>query len=181
MEDLRWIGEQRRKLGLTQQALARGAGVSQSLIAKIESGRVDAAYSKVRCIIEALEREKSSKEMLAREIMHTGVETISEGETLHAAARAMQKLSISQMPVTDGKSVVGNISEEQILEKFSSDPKRMASLRVGEVMGEAFPSALPSTPVSAIASLLRHHPAVLVMEKGRIAGIITKADILKTI
>jgi len=56
-----------------------------------------------------------------------------------------------------------------------------AAVKVAEAMDEAFPTALASTPISAIASLLRHYPAVLVMEKGEIAGIITKADLLKTI
>ena len=110
-----------------------------------------------------------------------GVETAIASESLHSAAQKMRKRSISQMPVLDGRQVVGSVSEEQILEKFSLDPKRMARLRVSEVMAEAFPTASESTPISAIASLLRHHSAALVMQKGRIAGIITKADLLKTI
>ena len=181
MEDLKWIGERRRRLGLTQQALARLAGVSQSLVAKIEAGRVDAAYSKVRAIIEALERQQASSEKAAKEIMHPGVDALSPSETLHAAAQLMRKRGISQMPVVEGGKAVGSISEELILAKFSSEPKRMASMRVAEAMGDAFPAALPSTPISAVAALLRHHPAVLVMEKGRILGIITKADLLKAI
>ena len=181
MEDLKWIGERRRRLGLTQQSLARLAGVSQSLVAKIEAGRVDAAYSKVRAIIEALERQQAASEKAAKDLMHAGVDALSPSETLHSAAQAMRKRGISQMPVVEGGKAVGSISEELVLEKFSSDPKRMAQLKVGEAMGDAFPSALPSTPISAVAALLRHHPAVLVMEKGRIAGIITKADLLKAI
>ena len=181
MEDLKWIGERRRRLGLTQQQLARLGGVSQSLVAKIEAGRVDAAYSKVRAIIEALERQQAASEKTAREIMHAGVEAISPSQTLHAAAQAMRRRNISQLPIVEDGRATGSISEEIILGKFSSDPKRMSSLRVSDAMGEAFPAALPSTPISAVATLLRHHPAVLVMEKGRIAGIITKADLLKAI
>jgi len=181
MEDIAGIKERRKRLGMTQQQLARMAGVSQSLIAKIEMGRIDPAYSKVRRIIEALEREQFSKEKTAKEIMHMGAEAVSASETLHSAAAKMRKRAISQMPVLEGKQVVGSISEQALLSHFSSDPKKTASLRVGEVMEEAFPSASPSTPISAIAALLKHYPAVLVMEKGNIAGIITKADLLKTI
>jgi len=181
MEELKWIAEARRKLGLTQHNLAKLSGVSQSLIAKVESGKIDPAYSKAVRMIEALERQKAASEKTARELMHTGVQTVSAGESLHAAAQKMRKLSISQMPVADGKQAVGSISEQTIVAHFSSEPKRMASLKVGEVMDDAYPSALPSTPLSAIAALLQHYPAVLVMEKGKIAGIITKADLLKTI
>ncbi|MCX6773312.1 MAG: CBS domain-containing protein [Candidatus Micrarchaeota archaeon] len=181
MESLTFIREQRRKSGMTQHQLARAAGVSQSLIAKIESGRIDAAYSKVKAILEALDRTQLTAEKTAGEIMHTGIETVSPSESLHAVAQAMRKHSISQMPVVEAKQLVGAITEQAILSHFSSEPKKMATLRVSDAMEDAFPTALPSTPISAVASLLRHHSAVLVMEKGKIAGIITKADLLKTI
>ena len=181
MESLAFIRDTRRKLGITQHQLARAAGVSQSLVAKIESGRVDAAYSKVRAILEALERSQLASEKTAKEIMHTGIEAVQPSESLHTVAQAMRKHSISQMPVVDGKQLVGSITEQAILSHYSSNPKKTATLRVSDAMEEPFPSVLPGTPISAIASLLRHHSAVIVMERGKIAGIITKADLLKTI
>ena len=65
------IGEIRRVLGLTQTELAKLSGVSQSLIAKIESRKIDPAYSKVIAIFEALEnRKKQHREgRKAKEIM----------------------------------------------------------------------------------------------------------------
>src|SRR5687767_16022587 len=51
----------RRQLGLTQQELARMAGVSQSLIAKIERGLVQPSYSNVKRLVEALEAEKNRR------------------------------------------------------------------------------------------------------------------------
>jgi predicted transcriptional regulator len=113
--------------------------------------------------------------------MHTGAETIPADETLHSAAALMRKKGISQMPVSDGKKIVGSITEQTIVANFTPEQKKLSSLLVREAMGEAFPSALRTTPVSAIAALLHHYPAVLVMDKGEIAGIITKADLLKTI
>lgn len=181
MEELKSVKERRRRLGMTQGQLAKSSGVSQSLIAKIESGRLDPSYSKAMAILSALERQQLSGEKKASDIMHRGVEALQSGEKLHAAALQMRKKNISQLPVVDGKRVIGSISEQTIVEQFSSGRKSIAGLLVSEAMGEAFPSALPSTPISAIAALLRHSPAVLVMEKGEIAGIITKADLLKTI
>ena len=181
MEESKWIREQRKRLDLTQNRLAKMSGVSQSLVAKIEAGNIDAAYSKVKRIIETLEQAQYSKEKAAKQVMHTGVSAISPRDTLHAAAQKMGQLGISQLPAIDGGHIVGSLSEQAILAHFSSDERKIASLRVADIMEEAFPTALPSTPISAIASLLRHHAAVLVMEKGKIAGIITKADILKAI
>ena len=66
MEELKDIGRRRRQLGLKQVELARLAGVSQSLIAKVERGKIDLAYSKAQEIFRALERgEKlSSSELI---------------------------------------------------------------------------------------------------------------------
>ncbi len=181
MDDIRRIKELRKKLGITQHQLAKMAGVSQSLVAKVEAGSIDPAYSKVKKIIEVLQREHYSKEKAAKEIMNAGVKTVSSSEPLSSAATKMRKYSISQMPVMQGKQVIGSISEQAILSNFSTDAKKIARMKVHDAMEEAFPTALLTTPISAIAYLLRHHSAVLVMQKGKIAGIITKADLLKTI
>jgi predicted transcriptional regulator len=92
----------------------------------------------------------------------------------------MRKLSISQLPVMEGGRVVGSLTEAAILSCYA-EKKDVSKTRVSEAMEEAFPNVLPSTPISSVASLLRHHPAVLVLEKGEVAGIITKADILRAI
>jgi len=181
MDEGKWIKERRRVLGFTQHQLAALAGVSQSLVAKIEAGRVDAAYSKVRAIMEALERQQAEKEKKAEDIMHVQVKSVSPDDSLHSAALLMRKLSISQMPVMEKGLIVGSISEQAILAHISDGKKKMESMKVREIMEEAFPTALASTPISAVAALLRHYPAVLVTKKGGIAGIITKADLLKTI
>jgi len=180
MDETRFIGAQRRKLGITQHQLARMAGVSQSLVAKIEAGSVDAAYSKIKAIMETLERASLSSEKTAQDIMHTGIKSVMPSDTLHAASAAMRKLSISQLPVMQDGRVVGSLTEASILACFS-ERKDIAKTHVSEVMDEAFPNVLPSTPISSVASLLRHHPAVLVLERGDVAGIITKADILRAI
>jgi transcriptional regulator with XRE-family HTH domain len=47
------IVEARRRAGLTQDALARRAGVSQSLVARIERGDVDASFSRTVQLVRA--------------------------------------------------------------------------------------------------------------------------------
>ncbi len=180
MEDLRAIKEMRRRLGITQHALAKAAGVSQSLVAKIEAGSIDPAYSKASRIIDSLRSMRHSSEKKAKDVMHEGVATVSCDETLHFAASLMRKKGISQLPVADGKKIIGSISEQTMLEQFSAG-KSLARCRVCEAMGEAFPTILPDAPISSIAPLLQHYPAVLVLRRGEVAGIITKADLLKSI
>ncbi|MBI2647565.1 helix-turn-helix domain-containing protein, partial [Candidatus Woesearchaeota archaeon] len=53
----------RKKLELTQTQLANRAGVSQSLIAKVESGRIDPTYSKTKKIFSALSELEKKEEI----------------------------------------------------------------------------------------------------------------------
>jgi predicted transcriptional regulator len=48
-------------------------------------------------------------------------------------------------------------------------------------MDETLPQVNENTPVSLISNLLQVYPAVLIVIKGNIKGIITKADFLKLI
>ena len=48
IHDLSEIKNLRKKAGITQLDLARKASVSQSLIAKIEAGKIDPTYTKPR-------------------------------------------------------------------------------------------------------------------------------------
>lgn len=54
------IAKRRKLLGLTQKQLAKIAGVSQSFIAKIESGKIDPSYSKAKAIFDTLEKNGGS-------------------------------------------------------------------------------------------------------------------------
>ena len=47
MFDISMLKRTRLQLGLTQTAFAKQAGVSQSLVTKIESGKLDPKYSTV--------------------------------------------------------------------------------------------------------------------------------------
>ncbi|MEM3267388.1 MAG: helix-turn-helix domain-containing protein [Conexivisphaerales archaeon] len=53
MYELREISKMRKVLGLTQVQLAKMAGISQSLLAKIEAGKVDPSYTRARKIFAA--------------------------------------------------------------------------------------------------------------------------------
>ncbi|MEM4554494.1 MAG: CBS domain-containing protein [Candidatus Anstonellaceae archaeon] len=180
MEDLRLIKELRLKLGITQQQLARAAGVSQSLLAKIEAGKVEPTYSKALRIIQAIKGMQCQKEKKAKDIMHCGVEIAYVGQPLHQAISKMRKKNISQLAVSDGKKIIGSLSEQGIVKRLSSG-QDLSSAKVADVMDEAFPTVLPDAPISSITPLLQHYPAVLVLKKGEVIGIITKADILKAL
>jgi predicted transcriptional regulator len=70
------IKKKRVKLGLTQSELAERAGVSQPLIARIESGDVDPRLSTIRNIIAALDDMEKSR-ITAKDLMTAHVVSLS--------------------------------------------------------------------------------------------------------
>lgn len=180
--DLGEIEVRRRKLGLTQTELANRAGVSQSLIARIENGAVDPRYSKVVRIFKALE-ESGGREVTAVEIMTPKVVGIQKIKTMESAAKKMKKHGVSQMPVYDGDKITGSISEKTILDEIAGgvDGRSLSSETVGSHTENAFPTVSPQTPLSAVSALLEHNTAVIVQDRIGVSGIITNADLLKTI
>ncbi len=177
------IAKRRKRLGLTQKQLARVAGVSQSLIAKIESGKITPSYTKVKAIFQALNSVEREEEISAEEIMNKPVTWVDQEDEVWRAIKLMDEGNYSQLPVLGKGKVVGSISEKTILNKLleGRNPRDIGKLRVKNVMDEAFPTVQAKTPLTIVSTILRHYPAVLVMSKGEIAGIITKADVLKMV
>ena len=170
----------RKKHNLTQAGLAKLAGVSQSLIAKIESGRIDPTFSHAKKILEVLHGIDKEQEPKAWQLVTHKIISVEENEPLSECVRKMKANSISQLPVTEEKQVVGLVSETNIIEKIA-DGQNPNRLLVRDVMGEAPPIVVKTTPLSAVTELLRHSPLVIVAENGKPKGVITKSDILKKI
>ncbi|MEM3602117.1 MAG: CBS domain-containing protein [Candidatus Bathyarchaeia archaeon] len=177
------IARKRKMLGLTQKKLARMAGVSQSFIAKIETGKIDPSYNKIKTIFNVLEREENKVNYNAKKIFHRGVLGIQKNETIAKAINLMMKYGYSQLPVFDGEQVVGCVSERTILNQVSSvrEPSKFSQEPVEKVMEEAPPQIDENAPLTVVSSLLHTYPAVLVTKKGKVFGIITKADLFKVI
>ena len=171
----------RKKLGLTQKRLADMAGVSQSLIAKIESGRIDPAYTRMKAILTALEQQETRTDLRAKEILQSKVISVQKDVPVSDAVRLMMKHGYSQLPVCDGEHAVGSISEKTISSKVleGKDLKELSTIPIKDVMDEAFPQVGEDAPLSLISRLLQVYPAVLVSKKGSAIGILTKADLLK--
>jgi predicted transcriptional regulator len=167
----------RKQVGLTQSELAKQAGVSQSLIAKIESGILDPAYSNVKKIFEVLTNLSHSKELKAKDIMNRKLIEINPETTIKDVIKEMRKHGISQMPVIKDERCVGLVSESLLLDAFT---KKNVSF-VKDIMGEAPPIVAKDAAIDIVSNLLRFYPIVLVAEKGKILGVITKADILRAI
>lgn len=65
LPSLEEIIRKRKVLNLTQKQVSQLAGVSQSLIAKLESGKIDPSYTKVKAILDVLDRLETKAEVIA--------------------------------------------------------------------------------------------------------------------
>ncbi|RLF97907.1 MAG: XRE family transcriptional regulator, partial [Candidatus Wolframiiraptor sp.] len=134
--DLRSLAEIRRRLGLTQAEVAKLSGVSQSLISKIEQGKINPSYEAVKRILQAIElvRAERGRGLTAADICTRKVISIDASDPLGKAIALMKKHGISQLPVLDRGRVVGTISESTIVKKL--EKIRSPEIKVRMIMDE---------------------------------------------
>ena len=178
-EDIRRL---RRMAGLTQKDLSKKAGVSQSLIARIENNSVDPRLSTIKKIVQAI--VISQGERTAKDVMNSPVITINVSDNVRRAIELMKKYDISQIPVIKDNKIIGSIQESILVNRIarSGNPDRFFNTSIYDVMGERFKTVDPSTNITDILSLLSiGEPAILVIDQEKIIGIITKIDVLSSI
>lgn len=170
----------RTQAGYTQRRLADEAGVSQSIVAKIESGAVDPTYSTLAALSRALGAARNKNVKKARDVMSSPVVGVQEGSTVAGCAALMKKKGFSQVPVFSGERVVGTMSDSGIMEliSVSQDPGKVLAESVGGHVQPAFAVVGEDTPLDALFSLFRYLPAVLVVSGGKTVGIVTKIDLM---
>ena len=168
-------------MGITQKKLADLVGVSQPLIARIESGDIDPKLSLIKKIYDVLE-ELEGKKIDAASIMHYPVKTATPDTTLKEVIEIIMEDDISQMPVVESDKIVGSITENSIVKIIISRGIEGAEqIKVKECMEEPFPTVLPNEKLEVISKMLLNNPALLVVESGKILGIITKYDVMKSL
>ncbi|MBI2668218.1 CBS domain-containing protein [Candidatus Woesearchaeota archaeon] len=175
---LEQIKRLRKKYHLNQKELADKAGVSQSLIAKIEAGKLDPSYTKAQQIFQALEQLREKEEIKAHQIMNSKIIFAQSSDHLKDIIKIMKQKGISQVPVMQKEKVCGIISESAILQKIADHPETVSSLKAGEVMDDVPPIVSLQTGLKTLLQLLQDNQIVLVAEKGDVKGIISKSDVL---
>jgi predicted transcriptional regulator len=173
------IQGRRKRCGMTQKELASLAGVSQSLIAKLETGKAEVTYDKATRIFDALKSTSSTMGKTCRQIMSKRLIKINYTAKVSAAVTLMKKHAVSQLPVFKSNIIVGAITEGLILQELEKKKKEdVFSQQVSEIAQSVFPIVDGRTPIQNVIPLLEYSAAILVAEKGEVQGILTKSDIL---
>jgi predicted transcriptional regulator len=181
LPDLEEIKMRRRRLGLTQSRIAKEAGVSRSLIAKIEGRYANPSYEQAKKIFETMDRLELAIPVREAGQIHSPRVIFAEyDEPIRSAQRKMKDEAFSQLPVRKDDRIIGSITERGINARiFEKEPSEIGNLLVRDFLEEGFPQFSTKTPVSLIIPVLQMHQAVLTMTEGKVAGIITNTDVLK--
>lgn len=143
--------------------------------------------------------------MKARDLMTPDVITVAPDTPVMGIARLLAERHISAVPVTDAeRKVLGIVSEADLLRQVSgfaeetpgffealfSDPAKMAAQyarshgrTAKDVMTAELVSVSEDASAADIAKLLdkNHIRRVVVLRDGRLAGMVTRADLLRAI
>jgi len=175
------IKRRRKRLGITQKKLAELVGVSQPLIARIESGSVDPKLSLVKKIFDVL-NELEGRKVNAMSLMNPNVICAHPNDSPAKIIEIMREKGISQLPVVDGNKIFGSITESSIIRIIlTRGADSLKELKVRDLMEEPLPIVSPDETLENVSKMLLNNPALLVVEGGEIKGIITKHDVMKVL
>ncbi len=173
------IKKLRKEANLTQIELAELANVSQSLIARIEKGNVDPRVSTLKKILNAIYKANENK-VKAIDYAIKEVITVSDQEKLSKAAKILNELGISQLIVIDDQDkIIGSIREKSITRKLLEQGEEILQEKIMNQLDESLPEVSSEASLDEIKSLVIENDAVLLVSKGKLKGILTKADIIK--
>ena len=114
--------------------------------------------------------------MIACDIMTRKVCTVSPEASVQEVAQLLYQERISGVPVVnaDGQ-IIGIVTEADIISKASRE-----GLRVADIMSHEIITVTEDTPINEIARLLseRKIKRVPVVNEGKLAGIVSRADIV---
>lgn len=177
----------RKNAGLSQKALAKMCGLSQSTIARVEGDirAINPSYQTIFQIAEALNssglsKNPKTKNRKAYQIMHKNIVYLRPTDTIADAIALFRHYDFPQLPVLEGKRyVVGTLYQKDLLSITTDNPELAKKRPVSSLMKGALPQISGETDTRRLMSILGNTGAVIVAEDGKAIGIITIYDVLK--
>jgi acetoin utilization protein AcuB len=128
--------------------------------------------------------------MRIRDIMSTNVVTVGEETLVDDATKIMEAHKIRRLPVMKKDKLVGLVTKHMLLEAAPSPATSLsihelhyllAKMTVKEIMVKNPYTISPDMPVEEALQLGQEkgYGAFLVMEKGRLVGVVTESDIVR--
>ncbi len=114
-----------------------------------------------------------------REAMTEDPRSIGPSATVVEAAQVMRDEHIGSLPITDGNTLVGMITDRDITTRVVAEAADLASTSVGDVYSQDLVSVEPDKDLEEALQLMARHQVrrLPVVEGGRLVGIVAQADI----
>jgi cystathionine beta-synthase len=117
------------------------------------------------------------RDLIARPYLRGETVWAAPGDTLQQVYAKMRITDISQVPVMDGKKLIGLIDETDILLTVSGNPAGF-SATVGKIMRTSPPTLDVHSPVTDLLPIFERCHAACVTDKDQFLGLITPWDFL---
>ena len=120
-------------------------------------------------------------ELEVQDVMSKDVTTISSGESVVSATKTMCENNISCMVVVDNGSVVGILTERDLLKRIAAKEKDYSKITIAETMSSPVETISPNLPVLEAGRIMedRHIKRLPVIEEKRLVGIITQTELTR--
>ena len=117
------------------------------------------------------------RDVISRRYEEGGVVSVGPDDTLLTAFARMRAADVSQLPVLDGKKLVGVIDESDLLLSVHADAARFRSA-VSTAMTDAPETIAPRASLAELEAVLDKGLVAIVADAGGFYGLITRFDLL---
>jgi CBS domain-containing protein len=114
-----------------------------------------------------------------REAMTEDPRSIGPSASVVEAARLMRDEHVGSLPITDGDTLVGMITDRDITTRVVAEAANLATTSVRDVYSEDLISVGPDKDFEEALRLMARHQVrrLPVVEDGKLVGIVAQADI----
>lgn len=124
-----------------------------------------------RCVQDLLNKKKDERFLC-----------VNESDTVQHAFKLMKEHDISQMPVMQGDTITGSVTETAVLSYLLENPMNHAEKEVKAIMGAPFPVVSADMPFSQLSKYIdRSIPAVMAKDTVGNLHILTQYDIIRAV
>jgi CBS domain-containing protein len=115
----------------------------------------------------------------ARDLMTSPAECLAPDETLVDAARMFSKYDVGSMPVVDGDTLVGVITDRDIVIEGVSKGLDLAETPVSKIMSTKVVTVAVTDDAQAVAQVLGDNQIrrVPVVDGDHVVGVVSQADV----
>ena len=117
------------------------------------------------------------RDIISRRAEDGGVVSVGADDTLLTAFQRMRLADVSQLPVLDGRQLIGVIDESDLLLKVHGDATHFRD-PVSSAMSEAPQTLLPGDSLKKLQAVLDRGLVAIIADKDGFHGLITRFDLL---